>query len=73
MERQKCLPPLAINKTIIRPVPTGGVEGCHTPPGTIPVGKGPNLSFLSANKQLVIYVGKMQKFSYLPAKRYAPV
>ena len=29
----------------------GGVEGVSHPPGTIPVSTGPNLAFLSANKQ----------------------
>ena len=33
-----------------RPVPTACVGGI-TPPGTISVGTGPNLAFLSANKQ----------------------
>ena len=47
--------------------------GCHTPPGTISVGTGSNLAFLSQMSKLVIYVGKMQKFSCLSAKGYASV
>ena len=50
-----------------------GVWGCHTPQAQFLSAQDQVLHFCRQISKIVIYIGKMQKFSCLSAKRYAPV